>query len=559
MSAYLEAINGPQPGTKYPLKAQRIRLGRHPDCDVLVDSGGSVSRFHAEITQQDAIYHVADSNSRNGTYVNGQLIQQPERLYDKDRVQICDLIFEFHDENPQAMRSEKSSFPITAIMVDDDDEQTKSSIMSQFEVSSKGLQVHVQATADAKLKSLMELADNLAHALSVDEVLPPVLDSLFKVFLQADHGFIVLRSESGQWVPRCTKFRRPSNNDNVRISRSIIENVTSNRVAVLSANAGDDSRFALSESIASFQICSFMCAPLIDTEGNVLGAVQIDTEGGQHQFREEDLELMASVASQAGIAIQGARLHDEAIASRMIQSELNSARKVQLALLPKAPPKVDGYEFCDYYLAANQIGGDYYDYLQLPDGRLVTIIADVSGHGIGAALVMSKLAADVRFCLATIEKPGEIIARLNDLVYEGTVPELFVTMVMLLLNPATHELSYVLAGHPSPLVRDRQGEIKPLPRDTAGLAIGMIDEQEYEPTTITLEPGDLVCLFTDGITEAWDPDKEEYGEQRLTRQLQQPFETVKGLVDGVITDVNAHIGSGVQKDDICLVSFRRLA
>jgi len=556
--AHLEATNGTQSGVEFDVERPRTRIGRHPDCELLVDSGGSVSRFHAEITRQDGVFYVADSQSRNGTYVNGRLADGKERLFDQDRIQICDLVFVFVDDRLDAKRSgQDSAFPITAVLVEDTD-PAPSSIMSRLEVSTSGRHLHLQSSADAKLRAMMELTDSLAHSLSVDEVLSPVLDSLFKIFLQADQGFIVLQTDKGVWQPRCTHFRRESN-ENVRISRSIVNHVMEKREAILSADAADDSRFDLSESIASFRIRSFMCVPLIDTEGHVVGAVQIDSIDSQTQFEEKDLELAVSVATQAAIAIQRASLHDQAIRTQAVEAELDLARQVQLSLLPVDRPTIDGYEFFDYYRAANKIGGDYFDYVALPDGRLAAIVADVSGHGIAAAMVMTKLAAEARFCLATISQPGEVVARLNNLLCANGVEDRFVTMVMLVLNPNSHELTVVNAGHSSPVVRNSEGNVESLPHDHAGLILGVMEDASYEPLVYQLQPGDAVTIFTDGIIEAMDPDGSQYGDDRLKERITKDGnEGVESLGRHVIDDVAEFVGDGVQTDDVCLVCLKRL-
>ncbi len=557
--AYLEAINGPLTGTQYPLDRPRLRLGRHPNCDVVLDSGGSVSRYHAEITEQGDLFFVQDSNSRNGTFVNGRMIAKRERLYDDDRVQICDLVFVFHDARPAARRpATEGTFPISAVLVDESD-PTSSSIMSRLEVSSAGRHLHVQTSADVKLQAMIELAEGLAKSLSVDDVLPPVLDSLFKIFLQADQGFIVLVNDDGKWEPRCTRFRRPSG-DHVRISRSIIDHVMAEREAIISADAADDSRFELSESIANFRIRSFMCVPLIDAENRVLGALQIDAVDSQTRFGEKDLELGVSVASQAAIAIQRARLHDEAMQTRAIQAELDLARQVQLSVLPEEKPVVPGYEFYDYYRAANTIGGDYFDYVQLPDGRLAAIVADVSGHGIAAAMVMARLASETKFCLATIDDPCEVMSRINNLLCVNNSDGRFVTMVLVVLDPRTHELTILNAGHSSPLLRHPDGRVESLPRDHAGMILGVLEDTPYEAMTHALAPGNSITLFTDGIVEAMHPDGSQYGDERLAKQLSHhPSAEVSVLGEQIIRDVGNFIGNGVQTDDICLVSLRRLA
>ena len=306
---------------------------------------------------------------------------------------------------------------------------------------------------------------------SVSEVLPPVLECLFKIFLQADRGFIMLTDAEGTLQVRESKFRRPQD-DTVRISRTIMRMVMDQKQAIISADAAEDSRFGLTESIAQFQIRSFMCDPLINRDDEVLGTVQLDTLDPMREFKDQDLEILAAVTSQAAAAIQSARLHEAALEQRALQRDLELAQQVQMALLPQQRPEIEKYRFFDYYRAANKIGGDYFDYVTLPDGRLAVIVADVTGHGIASALLMSKLAAEVRFCLATIDQPAGVMTQLNQRLCAGGVDDRFVTMVLMVLHPDHDELTIVNAGHQPPLCRNPDATFDDLAPDSAGLPWG---------------------------------------------------------------------------------------
>src|SRR5690606_19891517 len=168
-----------------------------------------------------------------------------------------------------------------------------------------------------------------------------------------------------------------------------------------------------------FRIRSMMCAPLLTADGEAIGVIQIDTLDQRHRFTEDDLDLLASVASQAAIAIDNAQLHEAALRQRAITRDLEVAREVQKGFLPERPPQVGDFQFYNYYQPANQVGGDYFDYVELPDGRLAVIVADVVGHGIAAALLMARLAAEVRFSLATEMRPATAVARLNNMFSRG--------------------------------------------------------------------------------------------------------------------------------------------
>ena len=214
-------------------------------------------------------------------------------------------------------------------------------------------------------------------------MLPKLLDSLFKIFVQADRGFVVLRGPAkGSWCPSGQAPPRRLGRHDPHQPHDHEAGDGTTKQAILSADAASDARFESSQSIADFRIRSMMCAPLIDSDGEVLGAIQIDTLDQRSQFQQDDLDMLASVAGQAAFALENAQLHEQRSSSSRFERDLELAHKVQQGLLPSTPPKVDGYDFFDFYEAANQVGGDYFDYILLPGNRLAVVLADVSGKGV---------------------------------------------------------------------------------------------------------------------------------------------------------------------------------
>ncbi len=433
--AVLQVLKGLNPGQQFPLEGPKAVLGRHPDCQIVLDAG-AVSRKHAQIIVEGGDFFVEDLESRNGTFVNGQQIVGRQRLQDNDRIKICDLLFTFHREQPKSQAAiTESSSGIGALLVDDGGNTTSSTVMSKLDVASSRDGLRVTINPETKLKALLEINQNLSKALSVDEVLPKILDSLFKIFLQADRGFVVLASaDGGPLVPKAVKHRRAGNEEMIRISRTIVNQVMSSKQAILSADAASDARFDTSQSIADFRIRSMMCAPLIDSTGRALGVMQIDTLDQRSRFQQDDLDVLVSVASQAAFAVENAQLHEAALRQQTFERDLQLAHKVQQGFLPSTPPRVSGYEFFDFYEPANQVGGDYFDYVPLPGERLGMVLADVSGKGISAALLMAKLSSDARYCLASEASPAAAISRLNAIFSASGWEDRFVTLVLAVLD-----------------------------------------------------------------------------------------------------------------------------
>ena len=559
--AYLEVTNGSQAGDRYELTATKYVMGRHPDCDIVIDVG-AVSRHHAQVLVTDDGIFVEDLHSRNGTFINGQVIEDRKALATGDQIQICDVLLLFLDPSQHPQESPDQAFLgssnfTPALLVDDEPASAGSTIMSSLDASSyTGLQLG--ASPDIKLRALLEITQSLGKALSLDDVLPKVLDSLFKIFVQADRGFIVLRSgPDGVLEPRWTKLRRDGDNENLRISRTIINRVMDSKEAILSADAASDSRFEMSQSIANFRIRSMMCAPLVDSEGNAIGALQIDTFDHRSRFQPEDLEVLASVASVAASAIDNAQMHEQALRRQAIERDLELAQTVQKSFLPSKPPQVEGYQFFDFYRAANHVGGDYYDYIELSEGRLALVVADVVGHGIAAALLMAKLAAEVRIALAARSQPAQAVSQLNRRLVDDSMGDRFVTLVLAVLHPHEHELTIVSAGHMAPIVRRSEAELEEVGKEVAGVPLAIDGRFEYEQVTARLESGDVVTMYTDGINEAIGDNGELYGLDRLSRQIAEPADDIGALGRRLIDDVDDFVGHQAQNDDMCLVCFGR--
>ncbi len=474
-------------------------------------------------------------------------------------MKICDLSLAFYvnepsDALPGGDNGDGSSF----LVVEDTGPMGTSTIVSKLEVGrSSGAGVRLAVNPEVKLRAMIEIAHNLGKAVSLDEVLGKLLDSLFKIFIQADRGFVILRGPDGALVPKAIKHRRADMEDQVRISRTIVNQVMDTQEAVLSADAANDSRFDTSQSIADLRIRSVMCAPLVDSDGSSLGVIQVDTSDQRQRFQKDDLEVLASVASQAAIAVDNAQLHENSLRQQALERDLELAHKVQRGLLPAAPPQLSGYYFFDFYEPANQVGGDYYDYVELPGNRLAVVVGDVSGKGVAAALVMAKLSGEVRYCLASEQDPAAAINRINASFSRSGWQDRFVTFVLALLDADRHEITLVNAGHMAPLLRHGAGKVEPIGAEETGLPLGVDADFKYQKYTRELAPGDFLALFTDGISEAMNTSGELYGLDRLRTQLAADSPRVAELGRLILDDVKRFVGGRPQSDDMCLACFGR--
>lgn len=558
--SYIEINSGPAMGRREVLTKPQYVIGRHPECDIVLESGAVVSRQHARLFARNGGYACEDLGSRNGTYVNDKLINGPTQLQDGDMVRICDIEMSFGDTQEQSsIRGEfgSSKSPALGVLIDDDEQEDSStgpSVTARMDVRGSEYGVQISASAEARLAALLEIMRNLGKTIGIDEVLPKVLDSLFRIFLQADRGFIVLKDSSGSLVPRWVKTRNPEQEDQVRLSKTVLREVMKTKQAIISLDASGD--FSMSESVADFKIKSMIVAPLLNFENEPLGVIQIDSTQTKGGFESKDLEILIGVANQAGIAIENAQLHENMVAQKLVEQDLQLASQVQLAFLPKTSPACNGLSFYQYYNPAQQIGGDYFDYLELDNNRLVIALADVVGHGVAAAMFMAKLSAEARFAFASIHDPRKAMAQLNDRI-TALDADRFITMSVIVLDKTTHKATIVIAGHMPPIYYHADGSISEPGDQIAGPPLGIMSDIEFESMEITLEPGECLTMYTDGIFEA--PNKA--GEQFSINKVRKIIENAKGKVTPVgeemIQSVKEHIVGCEQEDDMCLVIVGR--
>lgn len=537
---------------------RNIFIGRHPDCDIIIDDA-SVSRHHARIDYDDGVYILNDLNSRNGTLLNNQPIHNSTRLFDGSEISICDVRFVFHlEENsnyrPQRPTAETERDELASVELEDDSEDA-SSIMSQLDAPAHGEIPSKHANAESKLKALIQITQALSETVVRNEVFSKILDCLFDLFDAADRGFIVLLDPDGQLRPYGMRTR-DSNEERLRISRTIIKSVMATRRPLISSDASADDRFDLSQSVVDFRIRSIMCAPLINNENEAIGVIQLDTIKNKVAFNEKDLEILVTVAMQASLGIQKLYLVDEVVKNRRVEDDLKLAHEVQQAFLPQKRPNFNAYSFYSFYRATNQVGGDYFDYIPIDEHRLAIIVADVVGHGIAAALLMAKVAAESRFAMATTKDPTAAIHEINRNL-SGLNVDRFATALLGILDTRDHTFTYVNAGHIPPVVRTANGDVE-LVHGESGLPIGVVEDAEYEATRFELNDGDVLILFTDGINECMNKEGEILGLTNLLEGIRASQTKTPSTIGKEICQIaNRHMGANPPFDDICLVCFGR--
>lgn len=547
--------------TAYPLKDFPVQIGRHPDCGIQLDSN-MVSRYHAVFEQPGTDVTLNDLGSGNGSFVNGRKIEGPTVLKNGDRIKFGPLLLRFEAEapaptsNPAARTEQMASVPQGgAFAVDLSGEDDGSTIMGSVDAAGFGV---LSVRPEEKLKRILEISKELAGTIDLQTLLPKILDTLFKIFPQADRGSVLLKDQnSDKLIPAAQKHRQGGRDETVRLSRTILNKVLTEKTAILSADAANDERFDASESISSLTIRSMMCVPMLDLDGNPSGVINLDTQNALRKFTKEDLDLLLAVAGQAALTFESARLLTSYLQKQKQDSEMNVANGVQRALLPDVLPSVDGYQMFASYDAAQAVGGDYYDCFKLSDTKVCISFGDVAGKGVPGALIMSRMSSCVQSTMQFTHDVEKAITAINNHMCHKMVEGRFVTYVLGVLDTETNVVTLVNAGHMSPLIRKTDGSMDEFDENAIGVPIGIMEDYPYEVVSRKLEPGEMVVLITDGVDEAMDPEGELYTKDRVVNFVAKNTGNAEELGKDLLADVRKHANGRDQNDDITIMTFSR--
>jgi serine phosphatase RsbU (regulator of sigma subunit)/pSer/pThr/pTyr-binding forkhead associated (FHA) protein len=556
--ASLKVHKGNNPNTVIPLDSgDKWVMGRNTDCQVVINLP-AVSREHAIIRLIQGKYYIEDLKSRNGTAVNNNEVKARTELKHADRIKICDSVFEFL--SAPAKPDLPDFLKPGGVQQDDEGEESSSTVEATISTATKQRLLETQPSE--KLAFLLEITSELTQTFNEDQLLPKIGESLFQVFRQADRAFIILADEANEnrLIPKVIKTRRAQDESTARFSRKIVNRCLETAQALLSEDATTDKQFDLSQSIADCRIRSVMCAPLtMKSTGKAFGVIQLDTQDRHKKFVQDDLRLLMAVAGQAAIALENAKLHDNLVARAGLERDLRLAHQVQMSFLPKKPPQFAGYEFFAHYESAQEVGGDYYDFIPLPGPRLAIGLGDVAGKGVPAALLMAKVSSDARFSMLTETDPAQAVYRLNELMQEAGMLDRFVTLAMGLLDPVAHQVTFVNAGHLPPIIyRQATGKLEEATdRNSAGFPLGVADGIPYEAVSVSLQPGDAVTLFTDGVTEAKNKQDAEFQLEGAMSALRPGPWSPTAMGQRLVAAVRQHALGCKQHDDITVVCFGR--
>ncbi len=554
------------------LDRMKLTIGRSSRNDICI-SDPFASRLHAEIRRENDQVTLADNGSANGTFVNGQRVTGllPLHIGDIIRIGETEIEYTFGEQDMLSgatvflAGSPAQSLPVDTITSPIPSRSTNDLISSirSGSISGEARALSGARTAlkpEARGRDLLSIVSQVGIALlprtSLEDTLKMTIDLVFQA-IPAERGFLFLK-ENDELTCKIARGAHESAlpaSSQVQLSRSITNKVLSEGASVLTSDAMHDPRFQSQHSVVLSQIRSVMAVPLASGE-EIFGMVYVDNPF-DNRFTEEDLKVLTTIASVASIKIEHERLLDERLEKRRMEEELKVASEIQMRLQPFAPPKLDGWDMTGVSFPCREIGGDYYDFIHRKrDSHLIVAVGDVSGKGTGAALLMSSLHAAVR-AQSQIGAPiSDVMSEINQYIFENSPSNKFLTLFYGELDPLTGTLSYSNGGHNAPMLVRRSGELERL--DTGGLPIGMMQGVVYQEASVELECGDVLVIYSDGITESINEREEEFDEERLIDVVKKNLgRSASGIRDRIDEALSRFVGTTPPVDDMTLMIIKR--
>ena len=548
VSPALELIGKNGPTRLFGLDRDVVRIGRDSGSEVVLDDQ-RVSRSHARILRKDDGFHVEDLESHNLTYLDDRLLapNTPVPLRDGSRITICDHMLVFRR---------------AAVVIRAGGPGDSAVLKTLDDPGSFTPETRLDRPADV-LRAVLEINRVLGSVGELNEALNRTLKALFDIFNQAECGFILTEEADGRLNPRALR-RRDGGVEPPALSRTVLDHVMDAGKALLIADTRVDLPFRVTDTLADSGIRTVLCVPVPGRSGRPIGILQLDSRSRRTRFGPDDLDLLATAAIPIGMAIENYRL-------LKARAEGAAAREIQLALLPRHRPDIANYSFWEHYEPALEVGGDYYDYLPIgtpddagdPGGggarqRWAIAVGDVAGKGMPAALMMAHLGAEVRNQVRAHSDPRRIVEGINGHFCDSDLRELFITFVLAVIDPATHRLTVVNAGHPAPLLRRADGTVEGIGESSRGMPLTVVGNLSYPAATVVLGPGDVVVFYSDGINEAIDRQGKIFGTEELVATLAMaPAASPAAAGKAILDAVRAHTGTRSRNDDMTLICVAR--
>jgi sigma-B regulation protein RsbU (phosphoserine phosphatase) len=408
-----------------------------------------------------------------------------------------------------------------------------------------------------KLQKLIEASRTLNSTLNLDELLTIILKTTLEI-VDADRGTVYLLDEAHQELWSRILIAEEKIDIRLPLGKGIAGYVAATGDTLNIENAYLDARFNPDfDRLTGYHTESILCMPMKNNQEKTIGVVQLLNKH-KGPFTSEDESFLGALSVHAAIALENARLYEQEKQKIAMEKELIAAREVQFSLIPKELPTLPGFDFAASFVPAREIAGDLYDFIPLENGKLVMCLGDVAGKGLPASLLMSNVQATLHD-LATIHPaPKDCLSRTNTLLAQRTGPEKFVTLFFAVISPGDGLLRYCNAGHESPLIVRPSGEVHRL--EAGGIPLGMVEEFPFQDGAAVLAPGDVLAVFSDGVTESMNTSGDQFGPDRLLAILQRcRNESATSILREIEHAVKQHAGETRQMDDMTMVVVKRLS
>lgn len=536
---------------RFPLSRLRTTIGRSARSDVCIPDAFA-SRLHAEVRQEGDSFWLHDLGSANGTRYEGAVVAAAQPIFNGGEIQIGETKIRFEDGDVRRSIS-------STLIADTTDQLDPSKTIALSGVRNPTAEIlDASVTSRADLMGIIsKVGVALLSSSGLDETLDQVASLVFEA-VPAERVIIMLRDEKAVSEMEIKVARLRGKDDpieEVRLSRAIMTEVMENGKSVLTSDAQHDPRFA-SQTIVLQGIRSVLAVPLSVDERHVFGLIYADSPTNEATFTSDHLDILTTLASVASIRVENASLLEERMNRERMERELELATEIQQRFQPSGPPSVAGYEFQGISFSCYEIGGDYYDFIERGDGKVLVALGDVSGKGTGAALLMSSLHAAIHAQIAAKSSLDETVVAVNEYLAENTPANRFVTLFIAELDPASGELRFINAGHNPPVLGRADGKIEQL--ESGGLPLGIMPFSEYEAGTVALGKGDALVIYSDGVSEANNLAEEEFGLERLSAVITANIgASASGIRDKVESALSEFTGTAPANDDITLVIVKR--
>jgi sigma-B regulation protein RsbU (phosphoserine phosphatase) len=529
-----------------PLDRDRISLGRSSANELCYPDDAGLSRHHLALTRSNGEWSVEDLGSKNGTLLNGKRVEKRMPFILGDRVSAGHLTIEFADSAPATDH--------TVVFVDHGESVSSASTTVVASLDAVlGPQIDdpnktYVMQGSPQMRALIRAGRELAGHRPLSELFTVIMDLSVEAVC-AGRG-VLMTLEGDRLEVRAHR------GEGFKISNTVRDRVLKEKASLLVRDAQLDHALRDHMSIVEQKVRSMIAVPL-QTNDRVIGLIYVDSPHLIREFSREDLNLLTVMANVAAIRIEHARLSEVEEAERMMAKDMQQAALIQKGLLPSKPPTVEGLDIAGKTTACRTVGGDYFDFIEFHDGRVAMLVGDVAGKGMPASLLMSSLQARVQVLFEEADDLAHKIGRLNKAICSNCPDNRFITFFMTVVNPVTGELVYTNAGHNPPLIVRKASGFETL--HGGGVILGILPQATYKESTAQLQPGDILVLFSDGVTEAANPKDDDFGEERLAEVVA----SLRGrpaaeIVEAIETAVADFTEGAPAADDITVVVARKL-